>query len=346
MIYIKLILFICLFLSCLITGCSTTPQPGPGNEEAFQAIFWPPPPQKPRISYVTSISGPADIMGKKSWFRTAIDIVFGSGDEELRMLRPYGIFVASGRIYVTDPGIPLVHICDMKERSYSYIFNADKDNLASPIGIAVEKNGIIYVSDSVLRRVLVFSSNGKYLRDIGSHNVFMRPAGIAADNDRIYVVDTHAHKVFVFRKDDGKLLFDIGRHGTEKGNFHYPTNIFIAKDGLLYITDSLNFRIQILDRDGNFLSTFGKLGNASGNLSKPKGIAVDSDGHIYVADAHFDNIQIFDAKGTLLLSFGKTGSRKGDMILPAGIYIDEKDKIYVADSYNRRIQVFQYLKEN
>lgn len=344
--YIRIILLASVIMGSLIAGCSAAKPPViSGGVENLQEISWPPPPLKPRISYLTSISGPEDILGKKSWFRAAIDTFLGKDDAGLRMLRPYGIYVRAGRIYVTDPGIPLVHIFDTREKKYSYIFKAGSDNIASPIGIAVDKSGEIYISDSVLRRVFVFGGNGKYLRDIGSSGIFTRPAGIAVDESRIYVVDTHAHKITVFDKGSGELLFDIGGQGKDKGFFHFPTNIFVAGDGLLYIADSLNFRIQIFDKDGNFLSAFGRLGSASGDLSKPKGIAVDSDGHIYVADAHFDNVQIFDGKGTLLLSFGKTGRMKGDMILPAGIHIDEDDKVYVADSYNRRIQIFRYLKE-
>jgi sugar lactone lactonase YvrE len=327
-------------------GCATTELSTQGQEGiTTENIFWPPPSQIPRIQYLKSISGTADMFVEKSWFKRAIDTIFGKEEAEMIMLSPYGVFADSDRIYVTDPGTHLLHVFDTKEKRYFQIKSANEEELISPIGVLSDKDGNIYLSDSMLKRVEVFNKQGKYLRDIGSPGLFIRPAGIAIDEDRIYVIDTHGHQVFVFTKKDGELLFRFGKNGAGKGEFNYPTNIFIGKDKLLYITDSLNFRVQIFDRDGNFISSFGKLGDGSGDLSKPKGIAVDSEGHIYVADAHFDNVQIFDKNGRLLLVFGDTGRGRGEMILPAGVFIDEQDRIYVADSYNNRIQIFQYLKE-
>jgi sugar lactone lactonase YvrE len=330
----------------LFSGCATSELAIQDSEFDIQESnpVWPPPPQTARIQYIRSIFGSSDIRMKKSWFKKTMDTIFGEDETFGNLLRPYGVFADTERIYVTDTGTHLLHVFDMKEKKYLEIKKTDKKEFISPIGVAVDKNGEIYLSDSILRRVFLFDKEGKYLGEIGSDDLFVRPAGIAIDEERLYVVDTHGHNILVFSKKDGSFLFSFGKNGTKKGEFNYPTNIFTGKDNFLYITDSLNFRIQIFDKNGNFISTFGKHGDGSGDLSKPKGIAVDSEGHIYVADAHFDNVQIFDKDGRLLLAFGNTGRGKGQMILPAGLFIDEQDRIYVADSSNNRIQVFQYLK--
>lgn len=341
----------CLFLvACsfllIMAGC-TGPELRTQNSELLtqdQLSVWPSPPQPPRIQYMRSIAGPFDLGIRKSWFKSAVDALFGKEDEEERILRPYGVFADTHRIYVTDPGAHILHIFDMEGRRHFQIKEARKEELISPIGVAVDKNGEIYLSDSVLHGVFVFDKEGKYLREIGSPELFVRPSGIALDEERLYVVDTHRHQVLVFLKKNGELIYRIGKNGVGEGEFNYPTNIFI-RNGLLYISDSMNFRVQILRADGNFLFAFGKVGDGSGDFSKPKGIAVDSEGHIYVSDAHFDNVQIFDREGRLLLSFGNTGRGIGEMVLPAGVFIDEKDMVYVADSYNNRVQIFQYLKE-
>jgi DNA-binding beta-propeller fold protein YncE len=312
--------------------------------EQSSDLVWPRPPQTPRIRFVRTISRPADVGIGRSWFRKTMDTIMGTKQMVGAMLRPYGVFARGDRIYVTDPGISLLHVIDVTGKKYFQIRKAGKEMLISPIGVTVDEYSNIYLTDSVLKKVFEFDKGGKLLKEIGLPGLFLRPTGIAANKDRIYVIDTLGHKVFTFSKNGGKLLFHFGKRGTGKGEFNYPTNIFIGKDGLLYITDSMNFRVQIFDTDGNFLSAFGKEGDGSGDFSRPKGIAVDSEGHIYVADTHFDTIQIFDRKGNLLLGFGETGRRKGKMVLPAGIFIDNKDRIYVADSYNNRIQIFQYLK--
>jgi DNA-binding beta-propeller fold protein YncE len=307
--------------------------------------FWPPPPQAGRVQYIKIISGAPDIGMKKSWLKKTMDALLGKEEEVEYLLRPYGLFADSERIYVTDPGTRLLHIFDLKENKYFTIRKADKEGFLSPIGVVGGENGEIYLSDSLLKRVILFDREGNYKGDIGSADLFARPAGMAIDQERLYVVDTHGHKIIVFSRKDGSVLFSFGRHGSGRGEFNYPTNIFVDKDGLIYVTDSMNFRVQIFDKQGQFISAFGKHGDGSGDFSKPRGIAVDSEGNIYVADALFDTVQIFDKDGRLLLAFGNTGRGIGQMILPAGLFIDEQDKIYVVDSYNKRVQIFQYLKE-
>ena len=342
--YKKLCIILC--IAALSLGCAA-PELRTSTLEAKisnTALVWPPQPQTPRIQFVKSISGPSDIGAEKSWFKKAVDTIFGKDEIEGIILRPYGVFTHKEKIYVTDPGIHVLHIFDIKNKRYLKIHNVKGEDLISPIGIAVDKNEEIYFSDSMLKKIFVLDKEGSFLRNIGSPEMFSRPTGIAVDEDRIYVADAHAHHVSAFAKKDGTFLFSFGKNGNGKGDFHYPTNIFIGKDNQIYITDSMNFRVQIFDRNGKFQKAFGKHGDGSGDFSKPKGIAVDSEGHIYVADADFDIVQIFDRDGKLLLAFGNSGVGEGEMFLPAGIYIDEDDRIYVADSYNGRIQIFQYLK--
>jgi DNA-binding beta-propeller fold protein YncE len=339
-----LLLLIAFMLVCL-SACVSPDSSRPDTQAADTDTgpVWPSPPQETRIQFLKSISGPADMGIKKSWMRRSVDTLFGAQEGGATMLRPYSVFSDGEKIYVTDPGVSALHIFNISGKDYSLIRKFRKETFISPIGVAVDTDAI-YLTDSVLKKVFVFDKEGRPQMEIGTPELFVRPTGIATDADRVYVVDTYGHRIFVFGKKEGNVLFHFGKNGQAHGEFHYPTNIFVGRDGLLYISDSLNFRVQIFDREGKFLSAFGKHGDASGNLSKPKGIAVDSDGHIYVADADFDNIQIFDRDGKLLLVFGKTGRGKGEMVLPAGIFIDQMDRIYLADSYNKRIQIFQYLK--
>jgi len=346
-IYFLLIAFFCIAMILTSGGCSTTESHHTTSAfvSSSQDKVWPTPPQIPRIRYLGSVTSFFGQKIQKTWLAKTMDSIFSAEEPKKIMLRPYGVYADERRIYITDPGLRSLHIFDHIEKKYLQISTAKEERLVSPIGVTVDKNGDIYLSDSVLKKVLVYDKEGKFLREIGSPQIFERPAGIALDIDRIYVVDAHGHSILVFSKKEGNMLFSFGRKGTMAGEFNYPTNICRGRNGLFYITDSMNFRVVIADRDGKVMSSFGKPGNGSGDFSKPKGVAMDSDGHIYVADAHFDNVQIFGPDGKLLLVFGNSGQGPGEMSLPAGIFIDDTDKIYVADSYNKRIQIFQYLKE-
>lgn len=309
-------------------------------------IVWPPPPEEAKISFVQAFSAPEDLKIKKSIFKKIWEFIIGE-DVENRIVKPYGIFASKDeKIYITDSGSRRVHIFDLDKKKYSFIDRVRKDEFfTSPIGVAVDDKANVYVSDSVIGKVFVFDEKGKIKAVIGEKDTFSRPAGIAISpvNNYLYVVDTSANKIKAF-SFDGKHIFEFGQRGKKDGEFNFPTNIAIDKDGNIYVCDTLNFRVQIFSKDGKFIGKFGKVGNRIGEFSKPKGIAVDSDGHIYVADAMYDVVQVFNKNGELMLVFGGGGSEDGKMWLPAGLYIGKDDKIYLADSYNNRVQVFKYLK--
>ena len=136
----------------------------------------------------------------------------------------------------------------------------------------------------------------------------------------------------------------FGSQGTAAGQFNYPTNVARGGDGRIYVTDSMNFRVQVFDPDGQFLSMFGHLGDGSGDFNRPKGVSVDSEGHVYVVEGLNDVVQIFDGDGRLLLDFGESGKGPGQFWLPSGIAI-VNDIVYVADAANRRVQLFEYVSE-
>lgn len=308
-------------------------------------IVWPPPPEDAKIAFVQSFSTPEDLKIKKSVFKKIWEFIIGE-DVENRVVKPYGVFSADEKIYITDSSSRRIHIFDTNKKKYTFIDSISRNvPLRSPIGVVVDNKGNMYVSDSIIGKIFVFDQKGKMQKEIGGEGILTRPVGIAINpvNNYLYVVDTAANKARVFSLE-GKPIFEFGQRGKKDGEFNFPTNIAIDKDGNIYICDTLNFRVQIFSKDGKFIGKFGKVGNRIGEFSKPKGIAVDSEGHVYVADAMYDVVQIFNQKGELLLVFGGGGSEDGKMWLPAGLYIDKEDKIYLADSYNNRVQVFKYLK--
>lgn len=310
-------------------------------------VVWPPPPFEPKIEFVKSITRPEDIGVKKGFFRKLYELFVGKASEG-QIIRPFGIAADDkGRLYIADTGAMSLHIFDLTKGKYKIIDGSKYGPFASPVSVDTDADENIFLSDSVQRRVYVFSRKGKYLREIGTDDVFQRPTGIAINKTTglLYVVDTLACKIHVYTTQ-GQYKFSFGERGISDGQFNYPTFIVISKDGELYVTDTLNFRIQIFDKNGRVVSKFGKLGNGTGDLSNPRGIALDSDGNVYVVDTRAEVLQIFDKQGQLLLVFGRSGRRVGEFAIPSGIAIDNHDNIYISDSYNSRVQVFRYLKNN
>jgi len=131
-----------------------------------------------------------------------------------------------------------------------------------------------------------------------------------------------------------KLIY--GKFGG--GEFDKPMALTVANDRI-YLTDTNNKRIQILDREGNGLKTFGAWGNKPGEFQFPYGIAADSKGRIFVADLYIGAVSIFDKDGKFLGYFAEKTPGEKLFQMPAGIHIVD-DKIYVSDVRRHQVMLF------
>lgn len=305
-------------------------------------IVWPLPPDEPRIKYVKSLRSEKDL-GKEGGIGEAL---LGE-DKANALIRPYGCATdAGGRIYATDVG--RVFVFDEKNKKVSFIGDdANTGKLAVPMGIVISHDGKVYVADAKRKRVFAYDAKGNLITGFGKTGELDTPTGIAIDEKRgrLYVVDTKKHAILVFALADGKLLKTIGKRGGEPGTFNLPTNIIVDREGNLYVVDTGNFRVQILDPDGKPIKSIGSLGDKPGNFSRPKGIALDSEDNLYVVDTTFNNIQVFNKKGELLIFIGEGGFAPGRFNSPSGICIDADDRIIVADGMNGRLEILQYMSE-
>ena len=304
-------------------------------------LVWPAPPAQARIRYERDITTPRGLGMAGHFFRRLMNTITGKKDEGF--VRPTGVAVHDGLIYVADMGSQTLWILDPAHNNSIEVNRAGKYPLLAPAAVAVREDGAVFVSDTREQRVYLIDRKGRFL-GIAAEDGLQRPAGVAYDkrDGRLYVVDSTAHEVVAFAPG-GKRILSWGRRGSADGEFNYPTHISIDGKGRILVADALNFRVQAFDRDGKFLWKFGHHGDSSGSLSSPKGIAEDSYGHVYVVDALFDTVQIFTRDGALLLGFGGQGTAAGQFWLPGGMFIDPQNRIYVCDSYNHRIQIFDYI---
>jgi len=264
--------------------------------------------------------------------------------------RPNSVFADQFRVYVTDATPARVFLFDRGTRTATVVAipaAPSEGSLVSPTGIVADVAGTIFVSDSQQGRVFGYDRSGKLLYVLGRFGEFAFPSGLAIDTvrNRLYITDAQAHQVKVFDML-GNRLFDISGSGKKEDSFKFPGAVVIARNGDLYVLDTLRRGVYVYDPDGIYMRTISvaSADTASGVAIQPKGVALDSDGHLYVTDAVSNTILVFDKDGRFLFTWGKTGSLNGDFWTPAGIFIDEHDQIYIADQTNGRVQVFQYVK--
>jgi DNA-binding beta-propeller fold protein YncE len=326
-------------------------------------LVWPKPPDIARVKYVASLAGekpeaPAaqPKKNKHGW----MDRLAGIQTTDVTVVpqahvlaKPYGVAVDSkGKIYVADSYVGAVFIFDPETDKVEFIRNGIEARFKTIIGLAIDDGDRLFVSDAALHQVSVFDKTHKLLQVFGGTDL-ERPSGMAIDNENrfLYVVDTGKQHVVVYDADSFKLLRTIGgppkiEADDSPETFALPTNIAVDTDGNVYVSDTLNNRIQIFDAEGKFISMFGKEGDGPGTFERPKGIAVDVDGHIWVVDAAQNRVQVFDQEGHLLAYFGEPGKLPGQFGLPAGLFIDKQNRVIVTEQLKGRAQIFRYVPDS
>jgi streptogramin lyase len=170
-------------------------------------------------------------------------------------------------------------------------------------GVAVDREGDVYVVDSANSRVLKYDSTGKFLMQWGSQG-----SGDGQFNMSLY--------------------YDIDRSG------------FVAVDSLgnVYVTE--NNRVQKFDSNGKFLTKWGAPGSGDGQFALALAIAIDPQDNVYVVDLYNNIVQKFDSNGKFLLKWGSPGPGEGQFKRPAAVAIDMQGNVLVADVDTGRLQKF------
>jgi DNA-binding beta-propeller fold protein YncE len=163
--------------------------------------------------------------------------------------------------------------------------------------------------------VLIYERDGRFVGSWGEGRFTMRTHGITiAPDDSVWCVDDAGHSVRKFTPD-GKLLLTLGDNegrpsdsGYDGKNletitrgappFNRPTNLAVAPNGDLYVTDGYgNARVHRFSPSGKLISSWGEPGTGPGEFMLPHGLAVDGAGDVYVCDRESDRIQVFGASG-------------------------------------------------
>lgn len=312
---------VCRFLVIAVAALLGFSGCGGGQALRREPVFYPAPPDKPRLQFLTAISSEDDLTDK----RPGLDgFILGGKETDRTMGRPYAVHAAKGRIYLTDRVSNDILEIDLTANKINPLRAGGRGALQAPSGICGDDEGNLYIADLKRAQVVVFDRNRRLKQTLGEGGGLERPTDVAVYGERVYVCDMAKHQVTVFDRTSGARLATIGKPGIGDGEFNRPTHLTVDRDGNLYVNDAFNFRVQKFGPDGRYLSKYGKPGNALGSLARPKGVAVDQDKNLYVVDAAFENVQIFNEAGKLLLFFGggHGDEKPGSMYLPAGIAVD------------------------
>jgi streptogramin lyase len=240
--------------------------------------------------------------------------------------KPFSVAVdGSNNVYVADAGNNVIRKITPDGTVSTFAGtgiagSADGTDTAtfnSPMGVAVDQSGNVYVADygnDIIRKIT--------------------PAG---------AVSTIAGKVGVSGAADG---------ADTAARFNLPEGIAVDASGNVYVADNSNNEIRKITSSGvvSTLAGKGSAGKANGNgtsasFNSPFGLAVDASGNIYVADSGNNLIRKITPGGAVTTFAGSGSKGAGDATgtqatfnTPAGIAIDASGNVYVSDENNNIIR--------
>lgn len=231
---------------------------------------------------------------------------------------------------------------------------------ADPYALAVDAHGVAYIADAGdnnrIRRVYpdgrvdTLAGTGEGWRDgPGAQAQFHTPSGIAVDAaGNVYVADTGNHRIRRIGADgvvstlagDGVAGFADGP--AAQARFDAPMGVAVDATGRVYVADTYNDRIRVIEPDGTVRTAAGgeQPGNVDGfgagtRLDTPVALALDSHGNLLIADLYNNAIRRLSPDGMLRTQVADGSVMSG----PLSVAVTHDDVLYVGDINGKVVQV-------
>ena len=283
-------------------------------------LFWPSPPERPRVQFLTFANGAAELEPQRGDFEK---FILGADTVSQRAInKPYGATAANGIVYVCDTKGLCVCKLDFTAQTFSVLGYSGPGRLRKPINIAMDSLGYKFVADPERKQVVVFGPDDQYVTAFDPPAP-CRPVDVAVHGEELYVLDNDEDcQVVVLNRRTGQLIRSFGGPGGGPGQFKIPNSLCVDDEGYVYVSDTMNWRIHKLTPTGETVWMKGVPGRRLGQFGRPRGIRVGPDGVIYVVDGATEIVQMFNKEGQTLMRFGGPGSVPGALGLPSSLAVD------------------------
>lgn len=290
----------------------------------------------------------------------ADQVIFQSGEEPGNLSAPKDLAIArDGSIYVADSkNHRIQHFAidgTLIDSWGSYANVADSaapgGTFNEPWGIAVAKDGSVYVADTWNNRIQKFRADGTFVTMWGrsglaeSPDAFYGPRGVAVDDQgRVFVTDTGNKRVVVFDAN-GNYLTQFGSLGMDPGFFDEPVGIAIGPEGRIYVADTWNQRVQVFESDDaglafSVVKTWDVAAWYGQSIENKPFLDVDDAGHVFITDPDGYRVIEFGPDGNFIRGWGAYSSGSDGFGSPSGIAVDDLGRVWVSDSVNNSLLRF------
>lgn len=201
-----------------------------------------------------------------------------------------------------------------------------------PSSVALDNDGAIYISDTANQRIRIVTPDG--------------------------VIDTFAGTGTAGFAGEGSPAIE-SQLNNAKGQQASPTGRIAIQDERLFIADTLNQRIRVIDLTTGLISTLAGTGDAgftgdggpalAATFFSPSDVSPGPDGEVYVADTENSCVRVISAEGIISTYAGicaepdYTGdggpANEARLYKPYGVAVDASGNVYVADTYNNVVRV-------
>jgi DNA-binding beta-propeller fold protein YncE len=253
------------------------------------------------------------------------------------------------RVYVFQRKDPPMMIFD---RDGTYLNCWGIGAFADPHGIYIEDD-VVYLTDRSDSVCLIYTLDGKPLQVLGKRgehsntggerpgDLVPRAAGpfnyptemVPAPSGDLYVSDGYRNARVHRFTADGRLLMSWGEPGkTGPNQFHLPHSLAVDEDGIIYLCDRENSRIQVFSPDGKFITMWT-------DMRRPLDISIDADGILYISEGGLEGlsprVSLMDKQGNVVARW--------DSLSAHGSWVDAHGDIYMA--LGARARVDKYVRQ-
>lgn len=207
-----------------------------------------------------------------------------------------------------------------------------------PADLSVGPSGRVYVVDPGNARVVVFESDGAFVREwtfLAEGESLEQEGGFGIevdDEENVYV----AAEKWALHKytENGEPLMEFN------GDINSPVGVGVDSAGNVFVASKVYDKVVKFSPEGNKIREAGSEKPGGGCCYFPHGLAVDSNDNVWLVDAGNNEVRLFDNDLNEVGSFGRTGDGPAEFNGPWGVAVDDGGNVYVADSRNSRVQKF------